>query len=110
MGYSDRIGFRASTCTPFKFYNIKEEKVLELKITPFQTMDYTLCHQMRMTPDEALDRIMKMVEKVYMVNGTFVSVWHNEYMSGISPWKGWQHLLPLVLEKVKRLKGEDTVR
>lgn len=110
MGYSDRIGFRAGTCTPFKFYNIRDEKVLDIKITPFQIMDYTLCHQMKLTPLEALDNIMNLVDKVYKVNGTFVSIWHNEYMSGINPWKGWELLMPLVLEKVKKLKGEDSVR
>lgn len=109
MGYSDSIGFRAGTCTPFKFYNIKEEKVLDLKIIPFQTMDYTLCVQMRMSPMEALNSIMNLVEKVKSVNGTFVSIWHNEYLSGISPWKGWEILLPLMLEKVKQLNGENSI-
>ncbi len=109
MGYSDSIGFRAGTCTPFKFYNIREEKVLDLKIIPFQTMDYTLCEQMRMNPLEALNSIMNLVDKVYKVNGTFVSIWHNEYMSGIAPWKGWELLMPLVLEKVKRLQSDNPV-
>lgn len=109
MGYSDRIGFRAGTCTPFNFYNLKDETVLNLKIIPFQTMDYTLCHQMKLKPSEALDSIMKLVNKVHAVNGTFVSIWHNEYLSGISPWKGWEQVMPLVLEKVKKLKGEDSV-
>ena len=109
MGYSDRIGFRAGTCTPFNFYNLKEDKALTLKIIPFQTMDYTLSHQMRMNPNEALASIMKLVNKVHAVNGTFVSIWHNEYMSGISPWRGWELLMPLVLEKVKELRGEDPI-
>lgn len=109
MGYSDRIGFRAGTCTPFKFYNIKEDRVLDIKIIPFQTMDYTLCVRMKMTPVEAMDRIMNLVRKVYEVNGTFVSIWHNEYMSGVSPWKGWELLMPLVLENVKKLRGEDSL-
>lgn len=109
MGYSDRIGFRAGTCTPYNFYNLKEEKVLDIRITPFQTMDFTLCKPMKMNPQEALASIMKLVNKVHAVNGTFVAIWHNEYLSGISPWKGWELIMPLVLEKVKTLKGEDSV-
>jgi len=110
MGYSDRIGFRAGTCSPFRFYNIKEDRVMDIKVIPFQTMDYTLCEQMKMTPLEAKNSIMRLVDKVCKVNGTFVSIWHNEYMSGASPWKGWEQVMPLVLEEVKRLNGGDSVR
>ncbi len=109
MGYSDCTGFRAGTCTPFKFYDLKEEKVIELKIIPFQVMDFTLCSQQKMNPLIAYDHIMELVNKVKAVNGTFVSIWHNEYLSGQSPWKGWELLMPLVLEKVKNYKREDQV-
>ena len=107
MGYSDRSGFRAGTCTPFFFYNLKEEKVIDFKIVPFQTMDYTLWSPMKLNPMHAYDHIMTLVNKVKAVNGTFVSIWHNEYLSGQPAWKGWELLLPLVLEKVKRFKRED---
>lgn len=103
MGYSDRIGFRAGTCTPFNFYNLKEERVIDLKIFPFQTMDFTLCSRMKLAPLEAYEEIMTLVYKVKAVNGTFISIWHNEYLSGQSPWKGWELLMPLVHEKVKKL-------
>ncbi|MHC1704050.1 MAG: polysaccharide deacetylase family protein [Tenuifilaceae bacterium] len=109
MGYANQSGFRAGTCTPFLFYNLKEERVVNLKLYPFQTMDFTLCQQMKLTPLQAVDHIMNLVEKVKAVNGTFISIWHNEYLSGISPWKGWELLLPLVLEKVKKLQSENQV-
>lgn len=109
MGYSKLSGFRAGTCTPFPFYDLNEETVIDLKIVPFQTMDFTLCRQMKLTPLQAVDHIMGLVSKVKAVNGTFVSIWHNEYMSGMSPWNGWELLFPLVLEKVKKLKSEDQV-
>jgi len=109
MGYSDKVGFRAGTCTPFYFFNLKEEKVTDLKIYSFQTMDFTLCEKLNLTPLEASERIMTLIEKVRAVNGTFVSVWHNEYLSGVSPWKGWNLLMPLVLEKATILKGENSI-
>jgi hypothetical protein len=109
MGYSDHSGFRAGTCTPFYFYNLKEEKVIDLKVVPFQTMDFTLWSQMKLSPLLAYDHLMSLVNKVKAVNGTFVSIWHNEYLSGQSPWKGWELLLPLVLEKVKKFRREDRV-
>lgn len=107
MGYSDCVGFRAGTCTPFKFYNIKEDKVCDIKIFPFQAMDFTLCEKLKLTPDKAIDKVITLVEKVKRVNGIFVMIWHNEYMSGITPWKGWENNMQMVLEKVKIIQGGD---
>lgn len=109
MGYSDRVGFRAGTCTPFNFYSLNEEKTYNLKVISFQTMDYTLYQQMKLTPLEGLNCILNLIHKVHAVNGTFVSIWHNEYLSGTSPWKGWEQILPKVLDEVKSLKGENKV-
>ncbi len=108
MGYSDCIGFRAGTCTPFKFYNIKEDKVLDVKVVPFQAMDFTLCEKLKLTPDEAVDRVISLVEKVKKINGTFVMIWHNEYMSGMASWRGWENHMPAVLEKVKKIQSDDS--
>ncbi|HCT30628.1 MAG TPA: hypothetical protein DIW31_07800 [Bacteroidales bacterium] len=108
MGYSECVGFRAGTCTPFKFYNIKEEKVLDIKVFPFQAMDFTLCERLGLTPEEALDTVLYLVEKVKKVNGTFVMIWHNEYLSGTSPCKGWENHMPNVLKEVKKIQCGDS--
>ena len=42
MGYASNVGFRASTCTPFYFYDLYNEKATDLKIYPFYVMDATL--------------------------------------------------------------------
>ncbi len=107
MGYSECLGFRAGTCTPFKFYNVKEDKVLDIRIYPFQAMDFTLREKLKLSPEEAVDAVMKLAEKVKKVNGNFVMVWHNEYMSGTSPFKGWEAHMPKVLEKVKLMQSGD---
>ncbi|NJO89826.1 MAG: hypothetical protein HC831_13425 [Chloroflexia bacterium] len=39
MGYSSHPGFRAGTCTPFYFFNLKTDEKTNLKITPFAVMD-----------------------------------------------------------------------
>ena len=42
MGYPDTIGFRASTCTPFLFYDLDFEVQTPLMIHPYQLMDFSL--------------------------------------------------------------------
>ena len=50
MGYTDRIGFRAGTCTPFNFYDLDNEKITSLKIVPFVYMDGVLNDKLKYTP------------------------------------------------------------
>jgi len=39
MGFSEMAGFRAGTCRPFYFYDLKEEKITRLKIFPVTMME-----------------------------------------------------------------------
>ena len=89
MGYSEVIGFRAGTCTPFHFYDLEANERTELMIVPFALMDRTLNDYMQLSPREAIERISKLVEEVRHVNGALVSVWHNESLSDEREWKGW---------------------
>ena len=50
MGFVDRIGFRAGTCTPFNFYDLEKECTTDLKIFPFAYMDGVLNDKLKYTP------------------------------------------------------------
>jgi hypothetical protein len=89
LGYASDIGFRAGTCTPFMFYDLSKEEETELKIFPFQIMDATLNKYLKLSENEAISNIEKIVNKVKEVNGTFISLWHNESLSNQGHWKGW---------------------
>ena len=52
MGFADQIGFRAGTCTPYYFYDLENETKTDLLIVPFQVMDGTLLHYLKLSPDE----------------------------------------------------------
>ena len=90
MGYVDRIGFRAGTCTPFYFYDLNNEKTSELKIIPFAYMDGVLNDKLKYSPELAKKIINELKENVKQVNGQFNSVWHNESLSNQDRWKGWR--------------------
>ncbi|MDD2197964.1 MAG: polysaccharide deacetylase family protein [Bacteroidales bacterium] len=100
MGYPDAIGFRASTCTAYNFYDIVDEKALSLKIIPFQVMDRALLQGLKLNPEQAVEQTLAMAKMVKSVKGTFVTVWHNETLSGINEWKGWGNVLRDILEKI----------
>ena len=89
MGYAKVAGFRASTCTPFYFYDLDFEIQTPLKIFPFAFMDVTLKDFMKLSNEESLNKILKLREEVQNVNGTFISLFHNETLSENDVWKGW---------------------
>ncbi|RZJ32447.1 MAG: hypothetical protein EOO18_10160, partial [Chryseobacterium sp.] len=92
MLYADLPGFRASTCTAFLWYNLSEEKKTILSIQPAALMDQTLRKYMGLSREGAIVEIDKLMRSVKNVNGTFVSLWHNESVSGFGVWKGWKQV------------------
>ncbi len=92
MGYASGIGFRAGTSRPFRFYDLGFECETNLLVHPFIVMDVTLQQYLGLKPDEALDRISAIVEKIKAVNGIFTSLWHNESLSENGVWKGWRRV------------------
>lgn len=98
MGYASHIGFRASTCTPFYFYDLDFEIQTPLKIIPFALMDTTLNDYMELTPKQSLERIKILKEEVKAVNGTFVTLFHNESLSNYLRWRGWSRVYESMLK------------
>ena len=92
MGYASNVGFRASTCTPFYFYDLDFEIQTPLKIFPFALMDTTLNDYMKLTPKQSLGKIRDLRNEVKAVNGTFITLFHNESLSNHLRWKGWKRL------------------
>ncbi|SNR45820.1 hypothetical protein SAMN06265371_103211 [Lutibacter agarilyticus] len=92
MGYAKRVGFRASTCTPFYFYDLDFEIQTPLKIIPFVLMDVTLRDGMNLNSKESLAKILELKDTVKSVNGTFVSLFHNETLSETNGWEGWSEI------------------
>jgi hypothetical protein len=92
MGFASRPGFRDSICTPHYFFDILDNKQTALKIVPFQVMDVTLLSYRNLNAEEALKKIKALMNETATVGGTFVSLWHNESLSGLENWKGWREV------------------
>lgn len=108
MGYSDTVGFRAGTCTPFVFYDLFVDQPLNLKVYPFQVMDSTFVNN-KLLPEEAKAVIFSMIDKVKQVDGTFISVWHVDYLSGFEQSSGWLKAMDDVLSYSKSVSSNSCV-
>ena len=100
MGYASHVGFRAGTCTPFYFYDLDFEIQTPLKIFPFALMDTTLNDYMGLTPKQSLGRIKDLYLEVRKVQGTFITLFHNESISGYMRWRGWQRVYQTMLKLI----------
>lgn len=98
MGFASHTGFRASTCTPFYFYDLDFEIQTPLKVYPFCLMDTTLNDYMKLTPKQSLGKIRDLRNEVKAVNGTFITLFHNESLSNYLRWKGWKRLYESMLK------------
>lgn len=92
MGYASLVGFRASICTPFNFYDLDNELETKLKVHPFAIMEGTLKYYMNVGPEEAMQHIKPLIDEVKSVDGTFISLWHNDSLNDQKFWKGWRSI------------------
>ena len=90
MGFASAIGFRASICSAYTFYNLDTETILPIKIHPFAVMDATLFYYLKLSPAKSIAQISALIEEVNNVNGTFISLWHNDTFSNYKQWEGWE--------------------
>jgi hypothetical protein len=102
MGYASKPGFRAGTTIPYRFYDLTNEQETDLIIFPFAVMDVTLRQYMRLTPEKALEAIRRIAGKVRKVNGTFISLWHNESLSDSGVWKDWRRVFEGMVQEAAR--------
>ena len=98
MGFSGEIGFRAGICTSFYFYDLEREIVTPLRIHPFAVMDATLRYYMNITPAEVMSYVGPIIKEIRAVNGTFITIWHNESLSDRKPWEGWRDVYEEIIK------------
>ena len=101
MGYTNAIGFRAGTCTPFLFYDLDYEIQTPLEIHPFHLLDFTLLKLVSQLDKK--ERLQRLIHEIKKVDGTLTTVFHNYTFSNEERWKGFKELFSIVLNS----KNED---
>ena len=96
MGYLNNVGFRAGTCTPFLFYDLDYEIQTPLRICPFQVIDFALLSKASLLDKK--QELLKIIDEVKKVGGTFTAIFHNYTFSNDVRWTGFKKLFNVILE------------
>lgn len=108
LGFASLIGFRAGTCTSFPFFDLTTNKSTKLMIHPFQVMDISLKNYLHLNSDEAWQQIEEIMLEVKKVNGTFISLWHNESLKNSGQWLGWREVFEQILKAGLNYENEES--
>ncbi len=101
MGFASHTGFRAGTCTPFNFFDLSMETETRLKVYPTAIMDGTLRDYMKFAPEEALAKAKEIVDAVKRVDGTLITLWHNDSLNEQNHWTGWRKVYLELIEYIQ---------
>ncbi len=99
MGFAAQPGFRASICSPFNFYDLDMDAETKLRVHPFALMDGTLKDYLNIEPQQAMQYISPLIHEVKAVNGTFISLWHNESLGDEGRWTGWYDVYEKMIQE-----------
>lgn len=92
MGYGSINGFRASVASSFNWYNLEEEEETALRIHPFCFMDANAYYEQKQDTAETMEELMHYLSACKEVNGTFSSIWHNNFLGTAKEFSGWRDL------------------
>jgi peptidoglycan/xylan/chitin deacetylase (PgdA/CDA1 family) len=82
FGYNDCIGFRNGMCHPFKPFNLKTGKTIEILEIPLIIMDGSLFDYMRLDCNRAWDITRRLIDTVADYHGVMTLLWHNTFLVG----------------------------
>lgn len=92
MGYGSINGFRASVASSFNWYNLEEEEETALRIHPFCFMDANAYYEQNQDTAKTMQELMHYLSACKEVNGTFSSIWHNNFLGTAKEFSGWREL------------------
>jgi hypothetical protein len=101
MGYASTTGFRAGTASNFYWYDLEKNESTNLEVLPFCMMDVAFKNGMELSIDESIDYSENIIKVLKDYQLPFRFIIHNESLSDLNGWKGWQRLFMTWLEKAK---------
>lgn len=101
MGFASRPGFRAGCCTPFPWFDLQKNAATELMIYPVTYMDGALAEDMKLGPEDAMEKIRSLIATVKKYNGCLLSIWHNHTVNNAFAWKGWRTVFENSINQLK---------
>lgn len=99
MGYGSINGFRASVSFPFFWFNLKANEQTPLQVWPFCFMDANAFFEQSLTPGQAYNELMRYYAAVKRVRGTFITIWHNNFLGTDPLFRGWRDLYEIFMKE-----------
>lgn len=103
MGYGSINGFRASVAIPFYWYDLEKEQQTPLLIFPFCFMDANSYYEQKQTIDQSYDELIHYYRIVKSVDGTLITIWHNNFFGTDKRFEGWKEIYARFLEVVSAI-------
>lgn len=107
MGYGSINGFRASVASSFYWYDLQREKQTSLRIHPFCFMEANSFYEQGFTAAQAYDELLHYLDACRSVNGTLITIWHNNFLGTdktFEPWKKmYERFIEAVLDEKQKL-------
>ena len=88
LGFPDREGFRFGTCRPFRLFDLRARRELDIVEVPLAFMDAALFNRTGYTIDEAVDRTIRLMDRCRRHGGICVGLWHN-VVDDEADFPGW---------------------
>jgi len=101
MGYGSHLGFRAGTGRSFYWYDLLNESVADLRITPFCFMDTTAFFEEKLSVSEAFRALRYMTEKLKKTGSRLTTIFHNFSLGTEAQWAGWKDAYGHFLKEVQ---------
>lgn len=99
MAYGNVNGFRASYALPYCWYDLEKESLTGLKIHPFCFMEATSFFNQGYSAEQAGEEIQYYHDAVKQVNGEFITLFHNHFLTEQPEWVAWREMYGWFLEK-----------
>ncbi len=90
LGFAECIGFRNSYAFPFRLYDFREQRPLDIWQIPLNVMDTTLLEYMSVPVASIIEALQPVLKEVSRFHGLFSLLWHNstldeEEYRGVGP-------------------------
>ncbi len=102
MGYGSTNGFRASVASAFYWYDLEKEEQTTLRIHPFCFMDANAYYEQRQNPQQTLEELMHYLSVCKAINGTLISIWHNNFLGTKKEFEGWKAVYQQFIVQVQQ--------
>jgi hypothetical protein len=90
LGYGSINGFRASVASSFYWYDLEKEQQTNLLLHPFCFMEANSFFEQKYLPQRAYEEMMHYYNAVKAVNGTLITIWHNNFLGTYPLFSGWR--------------------